>query len=110
MPEASLEILVNMLASDDRGVSADKLDIVFNRLTSIGFAKSNARALAVALIRVAEAQGVHPISYFEINEDSILLAENTYKAINELRPTGNQIGLKISTKNNKSKIENKIRP
>ena len=64
----------------------------------------------MALIKVADAQGVHPISYFEINEDSILLAENTYKAINELRPTGNQIGLKISTKNNKSKIANKIRP
>ena len=60
----------------------NKINIIENRLESIGFTGPTAKTLAVALIQVAEQQGVHPISYFELNEDSIKLAEQTYKAIN----------------------------
>ena len=49
-------------------------------------------------------------SYFELNEDSIKLAENTYKALNKIRPKGNLVGLSVEKKNKFSKISDLIRP
>ena len=92
------------------GMNADELDMVYNRLTSIGFNEKTANTLAVALIQIAKQQGVHPIEYFELNESSITLAENTYKAINKIRPKGNLIGLTVGKTNKQSKIANVIRP
>ena len=64
----------------------------------------------LALIKIADIQGVHPISYFELNEDSIKLAENTYKALNKIRPKGNLVGLSVEKQNKYSKISDLIRP
>tara|TARA_B100000902_G_scaffold318951_1_gene311075 strand:- start:13218 stop:13655 length:438 start_codon:yes stop_codon:yes gene_type:complete len=111
LPEASVEILTTMLGKEQNtGMNADEIDMVFNRLTSIGFNEKTATTLAVALIQIAKKQGVHPIEYFELNESSITLAENTYKAINNIRPKGNLIGLTVGKTNKQSKIANIIRP
>lgn len=110
LPEASVELLVNMVPTDFKGIDPNKVEIIENRLTSIGFTGPTANTLASALITVAEKQGVHPISYFELNEDSIKLAEQTYKAINSIRPKGNQIGLTVDKFNKDSKLANVIRP
>ncbi len=110
LPEASIDILVNMVPQNFKGIDPNKVEIIENRLTSIGFTGPTARTLASALIQVAEAQGVHPISYFELNEDSIKLAEQTYKAINTIRPKGNKIGLTVDKFNKDSKLANVIRP
>ena len=110
LPEASVEILANMLGQENDGINADTYNIVFNRLTDIGFNKTTAKTLAVALIKISKQQGVHPISYFELNEESIKLAENTYRAINKIRPKGNLIGITVSQSNKKSKIAKSIRP
>lgn len=111
LPEASIEILTTMLGqSPNAGMGADEIDVVYNKLTSIGFNDKTAKTLAVALIQIAKKQGVHPIEYFELNETSITLAENTYKAINKIRPKGNLIGLTVGTTNRQSKIANIIRP
>ena len=111
LPEASVEILTNMVSRlSNRGMDATKIDMVKNRLEDIGFNGPTANTLALALIKIADVQGVHPISYFELNEESIKLAENTYKALNTIRPKGNLIGLTVSKKNKDSKISNIIRP
>lgn len=111
LPEASVEILTTMLGKpDNKGMNADEIDLIFNRLTSIGFNETTGKTLAVALIQIAKQQGVHPIEYFELNESSITLAENTYKAINKIRPKGNLIGLTVGKTNKQSKIANVIRP
>ena len=101
LPEASIDILVEMVPQDFKGIDPNKVEIIENRLTSIGFTDPTARTLASALIQVAEAQGVHPISY---------LAEETYKAINTIRPKGNKIGLTVDKFNKDSKLANVIRP
>ena len=111
LPEASVEILTNMVSRlSNRGMDATKIDMVKNRLEDIGFNGPTANTLALALIKIADDQGVHPIPYFELNEESIKLAENTYKALNTIRPKGNLIGLTVSKKNKDSKISNIIRP
>lgn len=110
LPEASVEILTQMLSQDTSGINSDTYNIVYNRLTDIGFNDATGKTLAVALIKIAKEQGVHPITYFELNEDSIKLAENTYKAINKLRPKGNLVGVTVTKTNKQSKIANVIRP
>lgn len=111
LPEASVEILTTMLEGQNTaGMDATKLQMVEGRLTDIGFNKPTSATLAQALIKIADQQGVHPISYFELNEDSIKLAENTYKALNTIRPKGNLVGLTVEKQNKFSKIANVIRP
>lgn len=110
LPEASIDILTGMISQDTSGLNSDTIDSVYNRLTSIGFNTKSAKTLAVALIKIAKQQNVHPLEYFELNRSSITLAENTYKAINKIRPKGNLIGLTVEKTNNQSKIANVIRP
>ena len=111
LPEASVDILTGMLEGENsQGIDATKVDMVKARLQDIGFNSVTANTLAVALIKIADMQGVHPISYFELNEESIKLAENTYRALNTIRPKGNLVGLSVEKKNKNSKIANLIRP
>ena len=111
LPEASVDILTGMLdESTAQGMDATRIDMVKGRLQQVGFNKVTANTLAVALIKIADIQGVHPISYFELNEDSIKLAENTYKALNKIRPKGNLVGLSVEKQNKYSKISDLIRP
>ena len=111
LPEASVDVLTGMLDENaSRGMDATRIDMVKGRLQSVGFNKVTANTLAIALIKIADIQGVHPISYFELNEDSIKLAENTYKALNKIRPKGNLVGLSVEKQNKYSKISDLIRP
>ena len=111
LPEASVDILTGMLdETTAQGMDATRIDMVKGRLQQVGFNKVTANTLAVALIKIADIQGVHPISYFELNEDSIKLAENTYKALNKIRPKGNLVGLSVEKQNKYSKISDLIRP
>jgi|TARA_B110000908_G_scaffold109172_1_gene128121 hypothetical protein len=111
LPEASVDILTAMLdGQNTRGMDATRVQMVEGRLHDIGFNTPTAATLAQALIKIAESQGVHPISYFDLNADSIKLAENTYKALNTIRPKGNLVGLTIEKENKTSKIANLIRP
>ena len=110
LPEASVEILTTMLGEPNVIIDGDEIDLVYGRLTSFAVHEATGKTLAVALIQIAKQQGVHPMEYFEINETSIKLAENTYKAINKIRPKGNLIGLTVSKTNRQSKIANAIRP
>ena len=48
LPEASIEILVNMIPGDFKGIDPSKVEIIENRLTSIGFTGPTAKTLASA--------------------------------------------------------------
>jgi len=81
-----------------------------SKLQSIGFKKQNANAMARVLIKVAEVQGLHPTSYFEMNQNSLKLTVDAYAAINAYRPAGNKIDLKTPTLNSRSKLKALIQP
>lgn len=110
LPEASVDVLTGMLDKNFKGIDPNKIDVIKSRLESIGFNDKTANTLAVALIKVAEQQGVHPMTYFDLNEDSIKLATNTYKALNSIRPKGNQVGLSIEKNNKKSPAYKSVKP
>ena len=108
LPEAS-STLLSELAPENK-VDPVKLEAVQSRLENLGFKKANARAMASVLIQVAETNNTSPMSYFELNEESLKLAVDTYKTINLLRPPGNRIGLSDPKNNKRSRYANQIKP
>ena len=110
LPEASSEILAEIAAPKDSPIDPSTLSVIETKLQAIGFKKKNAIAMARVLIKVAEVQGIHPTSYFEMNENSLKLSVDAYAAINSFRPAGNKIDLKTPTLNSRSKISNLIQP
>tara|TARA_R110000772_G_scaffold92421_8_gene189224 strand:- start:680 stop:1114 length:435 start_codon:yes stop_codon:yes gene_type:complete len=110
LPEASSEILAEIAAPKDTPIDPSTLSVIETKLEAIGFKKSNARAMARVLIKVAEVQGLHPTTYFEMNQNSLKLTVDAYAAINAYRPAGNKIDLKQPTLNSRSKLSNLIKP
>jgi hypothetical protein len=110
IPEASVDILTTMLDPEQDGIEATRIDTVKARLINIGFDELTTNALAIALIKIAKMQGVHPMSYFDMNDDAIRLAADTYAALNTVRPKGNLVGLTSLKDNSKSRVSKTIRP
>lgn len=110
LPEASSEILANLLNKSAATINPMELDQVQQRLIKSGFGAANAAALAQVLLQVAAAQGVSPMSYFSVNDASIKLTIDTYQAINALRPTGNRINLVLPKRNSASVYKEFIQP
>jgi len=110
LPEASSEILSEIAAPKDTPIDPSTLSVIQTKLQSIGFKKSNARAMSRVLIKVAEVQGLHPTTYFEMNQNSLKLTVDAYAAINAYRPAGNKIDLKTPTLNSRSKLSDLIQP
>ncbi|MDA9843194.1 hypothetical protein N9C44_01835 [bacterium] len=110
LPEASSEILAEIAAPKDTPIDPSTLSVIETKLEAIGFKKSNARAMSRVLIKVAEVQGLHPTTYFEMNQNSLKLTVDAYAAINAYRPAGNKIDLKQPTLNSRSKLSNLIKP
>ena len=110
LPEASSEILSEIAAPKDTPIDPSTLSVIEAKLQSIGFKKSNARAMSRELIKVAEVQGLHPTTYFEMNQNSLKLTVDAYAAINAYRPAGNKIDLKTPTLNSRSKLSDLIQP
>lgn len=108
LPEASSTILSELAPPES--VNPQELDTVKSKLESIGFAQANARAMAAVLIQVAKSQGISPLEYFSMNQNSLKLAVDTYETINMLRPPGNRIGLVTPINNNKSRYSRLIQP
>ena len=91
-------------------IDPSTLSVIETKLQAIGFKERNAIAMARVLIKVAEVQGIHPTSYFEMNENSLKLSVDAYAAINAYRPAGNKIDLKTPTLNSRSKLKALIQP
>lgn len=108
LPEAASELLANFAQPD--AIDPVQLDTVKTRLESIGFGKPAARTMASVLIQVARIQGVSPMEYFEVNDASLKLTRDAYEIINDLRPSGNRIGLTAPLNNRRSRFSQQIQP
>jgi hypothetical protein len=97
LPEASSTILSEL--ADLGSINPVELDAVRSKLVSIGFGKPSATAMASVLIALAKSEGTDPMVYFDLNEQSLKLAVDSYRTINMMRPPGNRIGL-TTPKNN----------
>ena len=94
LPEASSEILAEIAVPAGTPIDSATLEAVQSRLIRIGFKRKNANAMASVLIAVAEVQGISPMSYFSMNENTLQLTLDAYESVNALRPKGNKIDLK----------------
>jgi|TARA_B110000503_G_scaffold129877_1_gene202612 hypothetical protein len=94
LPEATSEILANLAAPKGTAINPQVLSMIQTKLEAIGFKKGNAKAMASVLIQVAKVQGVHPTTYFDMNNDTINLTVDAYQAVNAVRPAGNKVDLK----------------
>ena len=105
IPEASTSILSQLADADAiiRPINSDLLGQVVTRLIKAGYQEANARAMADILMQTAEKQGVSPLTYFEVNENTIKLTSDTYDVLNALMPPGNRISITIPKNNLKNK-------
>lgn len=110
LPEASSSILELIASPKGTPIDPETLSVVQTKLESIGFKKANARAMAKVLMKVAEVQNLSPMTYFDMNENSLKLSVDAYTAMNSLRPSGNKIDLKIPKINSRSKAKLLIKP
>ena len=62
------------------------------------------------LLTVADAQGIDPLEYFDVNENSLNLTVDAYNAMNSLRPIGSRVGIAVPTVNSKSRVAGLIQP
>ena len=66
--------------------------------------------MADVLIRVAAAERVNVLDYFEVNSNTLKLTVDTYNAINALRPVGNRVNLVRPLNNSSTKFKQLIQP
>lgn len=108
LPEASSSLLAEFLT--EKSTNPAKFDVVFTRLQKIGFKEANAKAMSQILIKVADDQGVDPLTYFDANDISLQFTIDAYNAMNLLRPAGNRIGLCKPKKNADTPYSEFIQP
>lgn len=110
IPEASTELLSKLFQDKSDPINATLLEQVQQRLIKSGFKEPNAKAMADVLIRVAAAERVNVMDYFEVNSNSLKLTVDTYEAINAMRPVGNRINLVRPLNNSTTKLRQLIQP
>jgi hypothetical protein len=110
LPEASSELLANLTKRVSKTYDPAKVGMVVSKLEKLGFKKGPAKAMASVLFPVAESQGVDPLEYFDVNENSLNLTTDAYVAINKMRPAGSRVGLIAPTLNSTSKAASLIKP
>jgi len=93
LPEASTSILATLRTDEKEVIDPMLLDQVIRHLIIAGFEEANAKAMADILMQTAKKQGVNPLTYFEMNDYTLQLTNDTYKVLNALMPPGNRIGL-----------------
>lgn len=103
LPEASTLILATLRSENTQVINPDLLSQVITRLIVAGFEEANAKAMADILLQTAAQQGVSPLTYFEVNENTLKLTNDTYKVLNALMPAGNRIGLAAQKNNSNNK-------
>ena len=110
LPQASAEILGSFKKEDiDQNLNGALLEQVKLRLESSGFSEANANALSIVLLKVSEAQNIHPFEFFELTTNTLKITKDAYDAINALRPVGNRVNLVVPLKNSKSSVSTLIK-
>lgn len=110
LPEASSELLANLTKTINKTYDPAKVSMVESKLQKLGFKKGPAKAMTSVLFPVAEAQGVDPLEYFKVNENSLNLTTDAYIAMNKMRPAGSRVGVIAPTTNAASKVSSLIKP
>lgn len=109
LPEASADILAKLTDPQNRNFDPAKYHMVNSKLVKLGFRKPKADALTDILIQVAAAQNADPLDFFSVNSNTLNLTLDAYRAINNLRPVGNRVGLMMPTQNSRSRVSALIR-
>ena len=110
LPEASSELLAELTQDIKKTFNPDKVNMIHSKLEKAGFKKPAARAMTDVLMKVADAQGVDPLEYFKVNENTLNLTIDAYNAMNQMRPAGSRVGIAVPTVNSKSKVADLIQP
>ena len=110
LPEASSELLANLTNRVSKSYDPAKVSMVQSKLEKAGFKKPSAVAMTGVLMAVAEAQNIDPLEYFDVNQNSLNLTVDAYRAMNELRPAGSRIGIITPSNNQTSKASSLIKP
>lgn len=110
LPEASSELLAELTKQNNKTFDPAKISMISSKLQKTGFKKPTAVAMTDVLLNVADAQGIDPLEYFEVNKNTLKLTVDAYNAMNKLRPVGSRIGFVSPTKNVKSKVAGLIQP
>lgn len=110
LPEASSELLANLTSKVSKSYDPAKVSMVESKLQKLGFKKPAAIAMTSVLMAVSDAQGVDPLDYFDVNQNSLNLTVDAYNAMNKMRPAGSRVGFVAPTVNANSKAADLIKP
>lgn len=102
LPEAASDILAGFV-SFDKSIDGQLYDQVMQKLIIAGFKKAKAKTMASVLLEVATSEGINPLSYFDDPDTALRLTQDSYDAMNTLRPAGNRVSLTTSINNSKNK-------
>ena len=58
--------------------------------------------MATVLLQVAESEGINPLTYFDDPDVAVKLTQDSYDAINAIRPSGNRLSLTTAINNSKN--------
>ena len=110
LPDAGSEILATLKDPQFRITNSTQLDMVTARLEKAGYKKSSAKTFAPILLQVADAQGIDPLEFFNLSENTINFTSDAYNAMNKLRPAGSRVGIAVESKNSSTKARKLIKP
>lgn len=110
LPEAGVDLLVNLSDPSPAAINSDLLDQINQQLVALGFQKAQARSFAIILIRVAQAQGINPQEYFNLSRSALKFTVDAYNYINQELPAGNRIGLTQPIRNDRTDARDLIKP
>jgi hypothetical protein len=105
LPEASTEILSKLYDTELVKPAVDPylLQQVIRRLVIAGYAEASARTMADVLMQTARKQGVNPLTYFDMSDNTVKLTSDTYEVINALMPKGHRINVLAPKSNSRNK-------
>ena len=110
LPEAASDILAGYV-SFDKSLDGQLLDQVMQKLIVAGFKKAKAKTMASVLLQVAEQEGISPLTYFDYPDKALTLTQDSYDAMNNIRPAGNRISVTTAINNSKNtRLNNLIQP
>lgn len=109
LPEASVDILQNLTTDKIQKTNYVYQEQVELKLVSLGFKKVKAKTMALILCSVADTNGVNPLTYFDVNQNTLKLTVDAYATINALRPQGNRINVALPLSNQRSKYKSLIK-
>ena len=102
---------VNTSGYPPYNISKGADDVYEITLAVAGFKKAKATTMATVLLQVAESEGINPLTYFDDPDKALTLTQDSYDAMNNIRPAGNRISVTTAINNSKNtRLNNLIQP